>query len=130
VIALETNVIARYIIGDDHAHQRAVARLLADDREEFFLSDTVLAEFVWVLDSIYGYSREDIGSALEALIHRSDMVFEDEIRVRRAVRYFLDGEDFTDFLILARAQASGCTALASFDKGLKKRFPDFVVVPS
>ena len=35
----------------------------------------------------------------------------------------------TNLLILARAEAEGCAALASFDKGLKKRFPQFVIVP-
>ena len=129
MIALDTNILTRFIVGDDHAQQREAGRLLADDRGEFFLGDIVLAEFVWVLDLLYGYSREDIGSALHALVHRSNMNFEDEVRVRRAVRYFLDGGDFPDFLILARAQAEGCTALASFDKELKMRFPGFVVVP-
>ena len=129
MIALDTNLLARFIVGDDHAQQKGAARLLADGSEEFFVGDTALAEFVWVLDSVYGYSREDIGSALEALIHRSNINFEDEVRVRRAVRYFLEGGDFEDLIILARAQAEGCTALASFDKELKKRFPDFVVLP-
>ena len=129
MIALDTNILTRFIVGDDHAQQREAGRLLGDDREEFFLGDIVLAEFVWVLDTAYGYSREDIGSALQALLHRSNMNFEDEVRVRRAVRYFLEGGDFPDFLILARAQAEGCTALASFDKGLKKCFPEFVVMP-
>lgn len=126
MIALDTNVLVRFIVGDDHAQQRAAIRLLADRQEEFFIGDLVLAEFVWVLDSVYGYDREDIGSALQALITRSNLCFEDEIRVRRATRYHAEGGDFEDLLVLSRAQAMCCAGLVSFDKQLKKRFPDFV----
>ena len=127
--ALDTNIITRLIAGDDHAQERAVLRLLAEPDATFFLSDVVLAEVAWVLSDTYGFSREELASALESLVNRSDLFFEDRVRFRRAVKHLADGGDFPDFLILARAQAEGCTALASFDKGLKKRFPDFVVVP-
>jgi predicted nucleic-acid-binding protein len=46
------------------------------------------------------------------------------------VRYFGNGGDFADFLIVGQAETARCTALASFDKELQKRFPKFVVVPS
>ena len=129
MIALDTNIITRLIAGDDHAQARAVLRLLAEPDATFFLSDVVLAEVAWVLSDTYGFSREELASALESLVNRSDLFFEDRVRFRRAVKHLLDGGDFPDFLILARAQAEGCTALASFDKELKKRFPDFVVGP-
>lgn len=130
MIALDTNILVRCIVDDDHAQQRQAARLLADERQRFFVGDTVLAEFVWVLDSICGYGREDIASAIEAMLHRSDMVFEDEVRIRRAARWFLEGGDFADGLILGRAESAGCTALATFDKALKKRFGNLIITPS
>ncbi len=129
MIALDTNIITRLIAGDDHAQERAVLRLLAEAGATFFLSDVVLAEVAWVLSDTYGFNREELASALESLLNRSDLVFEDRVRVRRAVKHHADGGDFEDLLILARAQGEGCTALASFDKELKKRFPDFVVGP-
>ena len=129
MIALDTNIITRLIAGDDHAQERAVIRLLAEPDATFFLSEVVLAEVAWVLSDTYGFSREELASALESLVNRSDLFFEDRVRFRRAVKHLADGGDFPDFLILARAQAEGCTALASFDKELKKRFPDFVVGP-
>ena len=127
--ALDTNIITRLIAGDDHAQERAVLRLLAEPDATFFLSDVVLAEVAWVLSDTYGFSREELACALESLVNRSDLFFEDRVRFRRAVKHLLDGGDFPDFLILARAQAEACTALASFDKELKKRFPAFVVGP-
>jgi predicted nucleic-acid-binding protein len=102
VTALDTNMLLRFIVGDEHAQQNGAARLLSDENAEFYVSDTVFAEFAWVLESTYGYDRADIGSALEALVRRSNLNFEDEVRVRRAVRYFFEGGDFPDFLFLAR----------------------------
>lgn len=130
MIALDTNFLVRLIAGDDRAQERAVLRLLADQKTDFFVGDVTLAELVWVLEDVYDFSREELATALEALVNRADLVFEDAVRVRRATRHLAGGGDFADSLILGRAQAEGCAALASFDKGLKKRFPDFVIVPS
>ncbi len=79
---------------------------------------------------MYAFNRAELTSALEALVSRSDLVFEDGKRVRRAIRHLAEGGDVADGLILNRAQAAGCTALASFDKQLKKRLPDFINTPS
>ena len=129
MIALDTNIITRLLAGDDHAQERAVLRLLDEPDASFFISDVTLAEVAWVLSATYRFNRADLASALESLVSRTDLVFEDRVRVRRAVTHLREGGDFEDLLILARAQAEGCTALVSFDKALKKRFPHFVVVP-
>lgn len=130
MIGLDTNVLVRLIAADDHAQERAVLRLLARSNETFFISDVTVAELVWVLSSLYEFTRDELFCALEALTSRADLVFENEIRVRGAMHYFNEGGDFADFLILARAEIEGCAAFASFDKGLKKRFPKLVVVPA
>ena len=130
MIALDTNILTRLIAGDDHTQERAVLRLLAKPDEVFFVTDVTLAELAWVLGATYDFSRADLAAALESLVSRTDLVFEDRVRVRRAITHLKAGGDFEDMLILARAEAEGCTALASFDKGLKKKFPEFVVGPS
>ncbi len=125
MIALDTNFLVRLIAGDERAQERAVLRLLADRTTNFFIGDVTLAELVWVLEGIYEFNREELVCALEALLNRADLVFEDAIRVRRAARHFAGGGDFADALILGRAQAEGCAALVSFDKSLKNTLPRF-----
>jgi predicted nucleic acid-binding protein len=56
-------------------------------------------------------------------------VFEDEGRVRTAVRGFIEGLDMADALIIGIAQAAGCDRLASFDDALKAKAPGFIVRP-
>lgn len=130
MIALDTNFLVRLMAGDDPGQERAVLRLLADRRTDFFVSEVTLVELIWVLEDVYEFNREELALAIEALVSRADLVFEDATLVRRASRHLETGGDFADALIVGRAQKEGCEALASFDKRLKKRFPDFVIVPS
>ena len=100
------------------------------------------AEFPEVAVFIAGHTHQDLPLRLTnnvlftqadhfgIHVGRVDLVFEDASRVRRAARHLAAGGEFADALIVGRAQTEGCTALASFDKELKKRFSEFVVVPS
>jgi predicted nucleic acid-binding protein len=54
MLAIETNLIVRYLVGDD-AGQAARARRLIDNND-VFVCTTVLLETEWVLRSVYGFS--------------------------------------------------------------------------
>jgi hypothetical protein len=61
VIALDTNVLVRYLVEDD-AKQTALAaalieRAIADD-ESLYVSDVVVCETVWVLSVAYKFAAE------------------------------------------------------------------------
>jgi predicted nucleic-acid-binding protein len=129
MIALDTNVLVRLITRDDPEQVRGADALLSVSDETFFLADIVLAELSWVLARGYGFSRLEIAEVLAALLDRLDVIFEDEERVRIAVRQYLDGLDLADGLILGTAKAMGCTALASFDEAFGRVDPKFVRQP-
>ena len=69
--AVDTNVLVRVIVADDQ-HQTAVARALVeralDEGAAIFVSDTVLCETAWVLDSCYSAPRFTIADALAGLL--------------------------------------------------------------
>ena len=50
MIALDTNVLARFLLKDDAVQHRAAAALLAG-AQEFTAPPTVLLELVWVLEA-------------------------------------------------------------------------------
>ena len=129
MIALDTNVMVRLITRDDPEQTRGADALLSAKDETFFLADMVLAELSWVLTRCYSFSRPEIAEVMAALLDRLDVVFEDEERVRIAVRHYLDGLDLADGLILGTAKATGCEALASFDEALGRVDPKFVRRP-
>jgi predicted nucleic acid-binding protein len=59
----------------------------------------------------------------------ADVAFEDRNRVERAMQLFEEGGDFADALLADIARSHGASHLASFDAGLARAFPNFVVRP-
>jgi predicted nucleic-acid-binding protein len=122
MIGIDTNVLVRFIVEDDEPQtQRAVAlfrRALARG-ERIFISDVVLCELVWVLETVYRVPREEITDALANLIRAKEVEIGDADPIHRAVNAFRAGKgDFADYVIRERAAAAGCSTLATFEKKL------------
>jgi predicted nucleic-acid-binding protein len=129
MIALDTNVLVRYLVDDDPQQSRQAARLIerAVARDEsLFISDMVFCETVWVLVSAYGLPRTEIADALGALLRARSLVFASTDRLASALEAYRRGKgDFADYLIREQAHAHGADAVATFDKALLKE-PGFV----
>lgn len=129
MIALDTNVLIRLVVGDD-AKQQAVAESLLRDAahagEPCLICDPVLCETEWVLESCYGASRADVRAVMQRLLASEGLfVFEDPEVFRRALRAHGQGRaDFSDLLIGARAAARGARTTYTFDRKLA-RYEDF-----
>lgn len=123
MIALDTNVLVRFLVADDaeqhEAAQRSLNRL-GPAEESGFVPDVVLVELVWVLRAAYGFSRREIHEALTALASADHLSFEDDERLSRVLRAFGEGRgDFADYLIRERALAYGCSTVETFDRVLQ-----------
>jgi predicted nucleic-acid-binding protein len=123
LIALDSNVILRLIIGDDTAQQAAAARVFARamrDASAVYLSDPVLCEVAWTLRSRYGRSRNEIADTIDALLQTEGVVIDNRDAVVRAVSDFRDGRgDFPDYLIRERSLDAGASEVVTFDRALK-----------
>ncbi len=129
MIALDTNVLVRFLVKDDEdQHRRAVALLregLADG-ETFFVPDVVLAEVVWVLSARYRFIRTEISVAMGSLLSAEGLDFESAERCYRALARFDAGRGgFADYLISERATDAGCEVTATFDRMLLRE-PGFL----
>jgi len=124
VLAVDTNVLVRVLVGDDVTqHKAAMARLRKMRRsgEAALVGPVVLAETGWVLSSIYGYGRAQIVAALRALLATPPFVVTQRDAVIAAIAAYEKGPaDFSDYLILEQARLEGCTALLTFDRRLLK----------
>ncbi len=114
--ALDTNVLIRLIINDDRKQTAASLRAVQGE-ERILLLNTVLQEAVWVLQSVYGASREDVLHALERIL---SIATPETPMVSQTVEWFRDGMDIADALHLAAATAARCDTLYSFDKDFAK----------
>lgn len=119
MIALDTNVLVRYLVNDD-ARQAAAARaLLAGLTVERpgFVCREVVVELVWVLQRTYGFSRGRIAGVLDELVATRELVFEAGNDVARAAyMYRQGGAGFADLMIAAAAERVGAYPLYTFDR--------------
>ena len=75
MIAVDTNVIARYLVRDDPAQAAAADRIL-DARsaaDPAFVARIVLVELVWVLRRAYKYDRGSVGDVVEPFVDADDV---------------------------------------------------------
>ena len=124
MIALDTNVLIRFLVEDDEAQSRRATKLIegavARD-EQLFVSDIVMCETVWVLSSAYGFSRDEIVDALSQLLRARSVVFNSADSIARALdAYRKERGDFADYLIREHARSAGAETVATFDGALLK----------
>ena len=124
MIALDTNVLVRFIVEDDDEQTERATRLIQDavtKNEPLFVSEVVLCEVVWVLARVYKLSKEELVQTLRALLQAREVDIREKDRVRPAVDAFAGGKgDFADYMIREVATAAGCDRIATFDKALLK----------
>ena len=109
--AVDTNVVVRYLTGDDR-EQSARARSVID-AGNVFVSTTVLLESEWVLRSVYRFDRSTVASALRALAGLPGLSVESPGLLAEALDRAEAGMDFADALHLGAA--ARCDALLTFD---------------
>jgi len=103
MIGLGTNILVRYITQDDPEQSRVanaeidiLVRYITQDNPEqsrianaeiekglaagemFFIADIVICEFVWVLETAYGYDRLEILPILESILRTKQFQFENK----------------------------------------------------
>ena len=122
MIALDTNVLVRFLVEDDQAQTRKakslVQKAVAQDTP-LFISDVVLCETVWVLASCYHVDRKDIVGVLRQLLRARHLKFASVDCLANAVEAFeREPGDFTDYLIREHARTAGYRAVATFDRAL------------
>jgi predicted nucleic-acid-binding protein len=131
MLALDTNVLVRFLVRDDRAQFEQAQKLIkreSRDGDAVLISLLVLLETQWVLRSRYGLPKSDILATFSGLLDSVELNFEDEHAIEEALFTWKDSSaDFADCLIGARHRRLGCRATASFDaKALK--LPGFITV--
>ncbi|MCY4515008.1 MAG: type II toxin-antitoxin system VapC family toxin [Candidatus Tectomicrobia bacterium] len=110
--AIDTNVVIRYLIGDD-PEQAARARTTVD-AGEVFVSTTVLLESEWVLRSVYGFLADEVAAALRAFSGLPGVSVENPALLLEALDLTERGMDFADALHLGAA--ASCEVMLTFDR--------------
>lgn len=122
MIALDTNVLVRFLVKDDPLQTRKAKALvdgLDDDQKRAYVSDIVVCELIWVLARGYQFERKQIVETLRQLVAARQLQFSSGDNVIRALAAFEEGQgDFADYLIREQAKTAGCNTVKTFDKKL------------
>lgn len=118
---LDTNCLLRYVLGDNEAQATKVERLIAGGVQ---VDTAAFLEFVWVLESFYKMSRQQISDRIKVFTEdkrvncdRNLLQRTDELYIRHPQISFLDA-----YLALAAERHGG--RLQTFDSALAKKLPD------
>ena len=124
MIALDTNVLIRFLVRDDEKQSQIVyARFKQAEsaREVMFVPLLVVLETIWVLESAYDRSRQEILDAFDELKSMPILEFE-KVQVLQSL--LTEGKknntDLSDLLIALAAQSCGCNGGLTFDKKAAK----------
>jgi predicted nucleic-acid-binding protein len=132
VIGLDSNIVLRYIVIDDHAQSERAKNLIekqCSPTAPGFINRVVLCESVWTLERSYLYERPRVASAIEALLAWPALLFEDAEHVAAILPTYVAGKaNFADLLVASVNRARGCKATATFDRKAA-RLDGFIAVP-
>lgn len=117
MIAVDTNVVVRYLTADDPI-QSPAARALVDHEDILFLT-TVALETEWVLRSVYALPPSEVASRIASFAGLPTVRVEQPAELMRALDHFRAGLDFADALHLVGA--GGCDGFVTFDRRLVAR---------
>jgi predicted nucleic-acid-binding protein len=119
VIALDTNVLVRFLVQDDPSQAHLAGEIIDQLTEEApgFVSREVLIELVWVLERAYRLARAEIAGAIDGLLASTELVVEGADAIGAALElYRNDGFGFADLMIAAAARRAGASELLTFDR--------------
>lgn len=129
MIALDTNVLLRYLVQDDPAQARRATEIIErrfTEQEPGFVSLVCILEIVWVLASLYKRSPAQVADHLEMILAADTLEVQNEQEVYQAVIALRSGSgNFEDALIGALGSWRGCSATLTFDQNAARRLHGF-----
>ena len=119
MLAVDANVLVRLLARDDARQAKAADQFIAKGA---WVSHLVLAETLWVLESVYERGATQIIEALKLLMAHESLVLQDAETVGLALAQFQlkPALGFSDCLVLEIARKAGHMPLGTFDRALAR----------
>jgi predicted nucleic-acid-binding protein len=117
VIALDTNVLLRYIMRDEPEQTAAATLFIESNLSEDlpgYISLPVICELSWSLRKTYALPTDKLVEAVSTLLEIKQFDVQEPEIVRQAIANQPTG--IADMIIHLIGQANGCTKTVTFDK--------------
>ena len=115
--AIDTNVLVRLIARDVPQQVTAAETFVAAGA---WVPQLVLAEAIWVLESVYNRKPAQIATAVEMILRHKDLTLQESDTVSAALSHFRRRPSlgFSDCLVLEISRKAGHLPLGTFDRRL------------
>lgn len=117
MIAIDTDVLVRFLVKDHEIQYRASHKLFATT--ELFIADTVVLETERVLRYAYELDAETICDAFRKVFGLPNVYLSNARRMAQVIDWYAAGFDFADALHLIASE--GCEYLKTFDADFIRR---------
>ena len=119
MIALDTDLVLRILLDDDPKQSAAARKVWLDARRRgkaIFISDIVLVDVAWALESRHGLSRGEVADVLLRVFETELVAVSNSAALDRALASYRTGRaGFADYLIREQARAMGAERVVTFD---------------
>lgn len=121
---VDTNLFIRYLTDDDPVHTDAVESIfirVKEGKETVQTSVLVIVEIVWVLESIFKKSRDEIKEMIQKIINTQNLMVENrDILLQGLEIYSQKNIDFVDAYHAVFLKSTGEKIIYSFDQDFDK----------
>ena len=118
-IFVDTNVFLRFFVRDVESFYHKAKELFEqaeNGKVKLETSDVVIAEIIWVLESYYGFSKNEIKDIIDAVLETKNLRTANHSRVKDAINLYEAGKmDFIDAYNIAYMKAKDFMKVATFD---------------
>lgn len=118
-VFVDTNVFLRFFVGDvESFYQKARELFEKAEKGEIKLetSELVIAEIVWVLESYYDFSKQEIKTVIDAILDTKNIRVLNHTRIKEAIDLYASGKmDFIDAYNTSYIRSSGYKKVTTFD---------------
>jgi predicted nucleic-acid-binding protein len=123
MIALDTNVLVRYLVQDEikQAEKATYAIESLTVENPGFISCIVLCEINWVLATAYDIPKSERVNILDRVLSIGVFAIENlDLCLKALAKFEAGSADFSDHLIWQIAKQEGCAHVLTFDKAALK----------
>ncbi len=119
-ILLDTNLLLRFLTGDDPKKAKSVELLLKTSKQPLTVTDMAFAELAWVMVSFYGFEKSKIIAKLASILDMGTIKASKKLLRQSLVIYARHNIDFIDAYHAAFMKLKSYYAIYSYDRDFDK----------
>lgn len=121
MIGLDTNILIRILVKDDEAQANLAMDFIKKNKSLTIINSIVVCELVWVLESCYDYSKDEIINCLSHILKIKQFLIPEKEIIRQSLNLYQKTKiDFSDALIAYKNELENCDYTITFDKQVAK----------